>query len=452
MNTHRNPKPKNDLIRKIIPQLWLEQWQRLSLDDRLFVVVSGVGEALALLTAAENLAVNGFVLSACLAAAGLYLIFFLFYAWKRIVLRVSICVFSTLFLVVMWLFNDGFEGGAQYFIIFTFIGALLLLRRRPLYLVLSFDSIVVAGLFVLEYLFPDITMKYADRFSRYIDIAVSFSISIAVLLLALGLINQIITRVRMETEQKNDELRNTRDRLETLGLMAAQVGHELNTPNHVISLNALLLESLHKRIREDKIRAQEDGVAEPTAEDHSFAEAVPMIRSILKASGQIHQILVDLRFEVRPQNSPVPLDLASVVRQTAQLYEVRWREETNRLTVRTPETPVVVLGVEFRLQQLLVNLVTNALSALANKDKTVSLTVETGELGPVLTVSDEGEGMSPEVQAKLGTSFFTTRGSKDGTGFGWRLCQEIVKQHGAHLDLESHQGTGTSVRVRFPAV
>jgi len=437
--------------RTLIPPSWLEQWRQLSLEDRLFVVTSGVGELLALLTAAENLAVNGFVLLTCVAAAGLYLFFLGFYAWKKIALRASVCVLSTLFLVVMWLFNDGFEGGAQYFIIFTFIGALLLLRKLPLLLVLSFDTVVVAGLFVVEFLYPDVTMKYIDRPSRYLDIAISFFTAVAVLLVALRVINQMITRVRMEAEQKNDELRNVRDRLETLGLMAAQVGHELNTPNHVISLNARLLESLHKRIREDRIRAQEDGLVE-VAGDSEFAEAVPLVRSILKASAQINQILVDLRFEVRPQNSPVPLDLASVVRQTAQLYQVRWREETSRLIVKTPETPLLILGVEFRLQQLLVNLVTNALSALATKDKAVCLTVEAQEMGPVLTVSDEGEGMSPEVQAKLGTSFFTTKGAKDGTGFGWRLCQEIVNEHGAHLELESQLGAGTLVTVRFPGV
>ncbi len=60
--------------------------------------------------------------------------------------------------------------------------------------------------------------------------------------------------------------------------------------------------------------------------------------------------------------------------------------------------------------------------------------------------------VSPEVQARLGTPLFTTRRSLDGTGFGWGLCREIVKEHRGRIELESRSGIGTTIRVLLPRV
>jgi signal transduction histidine kinase len=232
--------------------------------------------------------------------------------------------------------------------------------------------------------------------------------------------------------------------------MTAQVGHEINTPNHVIALNASLLDSLHRKVREDRARDREDGLPETADEDSKLGEVEPLVKAIIKSSGQINQVVANLQAEVRPQDPPVPINLGLVIHQTAQLYELRWREDTSRLSVNIPEAPVIVLGVEFRLQQLVVNLMTNALHSLADRDKAVRLSVETRDREAILTVTDEGQGMSPEVQSRLGIPFFTTRRTQGGMGFGWGLCQEIVKEHHGRLELESRPGVGTTVRIRFP--
>ena len=184
----------------------------------------------------------------------------------------------------------------------------------------------------------------------------------------------LAVRVRsMQMELERFQERNARaDRLSALGLLTAQVGHEINSPNHVIALNASLLDSLHRRVREGRDRAREDGLREASDEDSKLGEAGPLVKAIIKASGQINQVVTTLRAEARPQDSPCPLNLGAVVNQTVQLYELRWKEDTSRLSVNTPEFPVIVLGVEFRLQQLVVNLVTNALHALADRDKSRS--------------------------------------------------------------------------------
>ncbi len=427
-------------------------WKRIPLEIQLYLVACLIGEVLGVMTAIENIAVNWFVQIVSVAGAVAYAVFLVIFVVNKKVLKVGVCLLTTLLLAVMLLFNDGFNGGAQYFIILTFVAALVLLKGLKRIFVMAFDSFVFAGLIVLQFLSPDLFLKYTDRTSRFFDLMVSFSMSIIVILAGLQAVFRIITLARLDTEKKHEELNQTRERLWSLGLLTAQVGHELNTPNHVIALNASLLDSFHRKVRETLIRAQEDGQIEsPLLEfDFKLSETEGLIKAITKASGQINQIVANLRFEVLPQNSPVPLDLAQVVHSTSKLYEVRWREDTDHLVVQTPFVPVYISGVEFRLQQLIVNLVSNALHALPDRSKSVTLKVAFDKNEAILSVNDEGEGMSSEVQDKLGTPLFTTRQAQQGTGFGWSLCQEIVKEHHARLEFESYLGVGTSVRIYFP--
>ena len=67
----------------------------------------------------------------------------------------------------------------------------------------------------------------------------------------------------------------------------------------------------------------------------------------------------------------------------------------------------------------------------------------------MLTVSDRGVGMSPEVLARLGEPFFTTRGDR-GSGLGVGICMRIVEEHGGSLTYSSEEGVGTQARVRLP--
>jgi len=232
----------------------------------------------------------------------------------------------------------------------------------------------------------------------------------------------------------------------------AQMGHETNTPNHVIALNASLLETTLRKVKEARLRAREDEVPETLDEDKELSAAEPLVRGIIKASGQIHQVVTDLHGGIQHQKRPVLVDLAQLVQQTAQLYQIRSGQDTSRLVVQVPQGPVAVLGVEFRLQQLIVNLVTNALHALENPNQAVCLMVEVCQGSAELSVADEGQGMSPEVQAQLGVPFFTTRKRQGGSGLGWGVCQEIVREHSGTLEVQSQLGVGTTVSVRFPSV
>ena len=258
-------------------------------------------------------------------------------------------------------------------------------------------------------------------------------------------------RVRLLQKELDHQLveASRTERLSTLGLLTARVGHEINTPNHVIALNANLLETLHHRVVDDRTRAREEGT-DPTPQiDRWLAESRPLVRSIRQASGQINLVVATLG-AVRSRVKKGPVDLAALLRQTLELYELRWRESTSRFVLRLPEHELPIEGVDFRLQELVVNLVANALQALPSRDKGVIVSAEAVGEELLLSVTDEGVGMSPEVLASLGTPFFSTKLDQGGSGLGWGLCQEIVKDHQGRLEVLSQPGKGTTIRVWFP--
>jgi signal transduction histidine kinase len=100
--------------------------------------------------------------------------------------------------------------------------------------------------------------------------------------------------------------------------------------------------------------------------------------------------------------------------------------------------------------QVVINLVSNAVLATGDGDVvTVELAVDAERREAVLTVIDHGVGMPPDVVARLGEPFFTTRGDR-GSGLGVGICRRIVEEHGGALTFESAPGRGTTARVTIP--
>jgi len=232
------------------------------------------------------------------------------------------------------------------------------------------------------------------------------------------------------------------DRLATIGVMTAQVGHEINTPNHVIGLKAALVET---------IRTRAEGMTDdPETLVRTLREMSHQIQGIKDASGQIHRVIQDLGGAARRNTPAVRIDLGTLVRKIYILYGSTWRERTRRLTIQAPPAGTLIRGIEYRLHQLVVNLVNNGLQALSHPDKALSILVNTAPGEVHLTVTDQGRGMTSEVLDHLGKLFFTTRLDDGGTGLGWRLCQEVAREHAARIEIASIPDRGTTVMVRFP--
>ncbi|HZQ97824.1 MAG TPA: ATP-binding protein [Chloroflexota bacterium] len=142
--------------------------------------------------------------------------------------------------------------------------------------------------------------------------------------------------------------------------------------------------------------------------------------------------------------------LADVAKLTAPAWRDRARAKGRQITVEVATTgDTAIVGWAARLREALTNLVLNAVDALPSGG-TIRLSARRIEGDVVVSVSDDGVGMTPEVQAHVFEPFFTTKGER-GTGLGLAMVFGIVEQHGGRIDVTSSPGRGTTFTIRMPA-
>jgi two-component system, NtrC family, sensor kinase len=151
---------------------------------------------------------------------------------------------------------------------------------------------------------------------------------------------------------------------------------------------------------------------------------------------------------------PVPERVATLVQEILPAFSERLRSQGVTLDLQIPESLPEILADTMKLEQALVELVSNALDAMPRGGRLVLTASATsgsgGARGVAIEVQDSGRGIAPETLPSVGQPFFTTR--SEGTGLGLATARRFVEQHGGRLDLSSTLGEGTSVRIWLPAV
>lgn len=149
-----------------------------------------------------------------------------------------------------------------------------------------------------------------------------------------------------------------------------------------------------------------------------------------------------------------PLSLNEIVEATYALLEHQLQMKRISCNVEKKQDLPLILGDRNSLQQVLINLMINAMDALeGKKDEKLTVTVRTySENGKVcVEVKDNGSGIPKEIQEKIFDPFFTTKGPEKGTGLGLAIIASILHQHHAGISVESEVGKGTQFKVSFPA-
>jgi two-component system, NtrC family, sensor kinase len=224
-----------------------------------------------------------------------------------------------------------------------------------------------------------------------------------------------------------DQLRHA-DRLATIGQLAAGVAHELNEP----LANILGFAQLAKK---------EPGVPATAAGDLE-----KVIKTSLHAREIIHKLLV---FSRQTPLQMTHVNLNQVVEEGLHFLGSQCTKAGIEL-VRSLEPDLPEISADpSQLQQILVNLVVNAIQASPSGGV---LTVEThrGRDYVSLAVSDTGTGMTEEVKSKLFTPFFTTKDVDQGTGLGLAVVHGIVTSHRGVIHVESELGRGSRFEVQLP--
>ncbi|NQT51791.1 hypothetical protein HQ576_07070 [bacterium] len=239
----------------------------------------------------------------------------------------------------------------------------------------------------------------------------------------------IIERKQVEEDKSklNDQLRHA-DRLATIGMLAAGVAHEMNEPVGNILGFAQLARTC-------------PGLPESAKQDIGKIEAASLhTREIIRK-------LLAFARQMPPQKTWV--DLNRVVEEGVYFLEARCANGGVEL-VRSlaPDLPEVTADPA-QLNQVLVNLVVNALQAMPEGGK---LTVATRDCGSqvLLIVEDTGIGMSEEVLERIFVPFFTTKEVGQGTGLGLPVVHGLVTSHGGSLKVESEVGRGTRFEIWLP--
>jgi signal transduction histidine kinase len=154
-------------------------------------------------------------------------------------------------------------------------------------------------------------------------------------------------------------------------------------------------------------------------------------------------------------NDPLPTDLATIVEESLVLLEREMMKYRVQVELRLEPAPrAMVVGNQ--IQQVLLNLVTNARQAMPQGGQVLIRVAEDKEAGTVdLVVRDTGVGIPAEILPRIFGRFFTTKSGPDasgkgGTGVGLAMCRDIVEAHGGKIRVESTVGKGTAFTIKLP--
>jgi PAS domain S-box-containing protein len=227
-------------------------------------------------------------------------------------------------------------------------------------------------------------------------------------------------------------------KMATLGEMATGIAHELNQPLNVIQVGADFFSKMINR-------------KQPVADEHILKTCQNIRTQVDRAT----RIINHLREFGRKSDFEVsPVDLNDPIRDVFTILGEQLRLRKIEVALSLCERPVMILADKNRLEQVFLNLITNARDAMdANELKEKVLSISTGwENGKaVARVSDTGTGMPKEVQERAFEPFFTTKEVGKGTGLGLSITYNLVKDFKGTIEVDSTEGVGTTFRLSFPA-
>ena len=236
----------------------------------------------------------------------------------------------------------------------------------------------------------------------------------------------ISAQKQAEARQRDQELRLQRSaRLASVGEMASTLAHELNQPLMALSNFAVAARALAAQGPSDLLPAALD--------------------EIVGQSQRASEIVKRVRAFINPQRAQYEaLAIADLVAHAARLLEPELKAGNTRLQLVLDDGGARVRGDRILLEQVLVNLLHNALQAMQDQPRRrrgVELACRGSGGGVRISVADEGPGIPPEQLDQVFTPFFTTK--PEGLGLGLNICRSIVEAHGGAMSVDSRPGGAT---------
>ncbi len=262
-------------------------------------------------------------------------------------------------------------------------------------------------------------------------------------------------RKQAEEEQKKIQTKLIQaNKMNSLGIMASGLAHEINNPNNTIMFNlrrfARTWDDIFPILEEyyDEHGDFNIGGVPYTELSRIFPR---LISGTLESSEMIKAIIENLKGFIRHSADTMDfdVDINDVVRRAVSLLESQVRKGVGRLELDLADDLPRVRGNPQKLIQVVVNLVANALEALTDDDQRVVVTSTLLSAGSriALTVTDQGRGMTEKEVNDSTQPFFTTKLESGGTGLGLTITRMLLDEHGASMDVDSTPEEGTTVTV-----
>lgn len=241
---------------------------------------------------------------------------------------------------------------------------------------------------------------------------------------ALVVLEDVTARIGLEEQLQQ------REKLSSIGLLAAGVAHEVNTPLTGVSsytqmLLGMLSENDPKHALLQKVRTQAE-------------RATNIVNNLLNFSRTGSATEFD------------EIDMAQVLNDTLQLLEPQLRRSQIEIVRNYEKDAPLVYGNGGKLQQVFTNLILNARDAIPDGGRITLSTKSVDDGSLIVEVSDTGIGIAAENVAKIYDPFYTTKGVGRGTGLGLAVSYGIVQEHAGHITVESMPGQGTTFRIALP--
>ena len=237
------------------------------------------------------------------------------------------------------------------------------------------------------------------------------------------IVDDVTERTELESQLRQAE------KLTSVGLLAAGVAHEVNTPLAGISS---YVQMLQRKLPETDPRGA-------------------ILEKIEKQTFRASQIVNNLlNFSRQETGEFRPVDVNDVVNETLALAEIQLRKRKINIVTDLADDLRSVHGDPIKLQQVLMNLVLNARDAMPQGGKLQIATRQRGD-DVLLEVSDTGTGIAREHLGKVYDPFFTTKGVGKGTGLGLSVSYGIIQEHRGSISVSSEPGRGTTFRLALPA-